>query len=52
VRRRQVLSAGEKALRTIVSHQLSMWSSQNRASRNTQKGEGNARASSAPSSKP
>jgi SpoVK/Ycf46/Vps4 family AAA+-type ATPase len=52
VRRRQVLSAGEKALRTIISQQLSMWSSQNRASRNTQKGEGNARASSAPSSKP
>jgi SpoVK/Ycf46/Vps4 family AAA+-type ATPase len=52
VRRRQVLSAGEKPLKNIVSQQLSMWSSQNRATRTPQKGEGNARASSASSTKP
>jgi SpoVK/Ycf46/Vps4 family AAA+-type ATPase len=52
VRRRQVLSAGEKVLKSIVSQQLSMWSSQNRATRTPQKGEGNARASSASSTKP
>jgi SpoVK/Ycf46/Vps4 family AAA+-type ATPase len=52
VRRRQVLSVGEKALKTIVSQQLSMWSSQNRATRTPQKGESNARASSASSAKP
>jgi SpoVK/Ycf46/Vps4 family AAA+-type ATPase len=52
VRRRQVLSAGEKELRSIISQQLGMWNSQNRATRTPQKGEGNARASSASSTKP
>jgi SpoVK/Ycf46/Vps4 family AAA+-type ATPase len=52
VRRRQVLSAGEKALKLIVSQQLSMWSSKIRATRTLNKEEGNARASSAASTKP
>ena len=52
VRRRQVLSAGEKTLKSIISQQLSMWSSQNRTTRSPQKGEGNARASSASSTRP
>ena len=52
VRRRQVLSSGEKALKTIVSQQLSMWGSQNRASRTPQRGKGHARASAASPAKP
>ena len=47
VRRRQILSAGETPLKAIISQQLSMWSSQNRATRVLQDGEDNARASSA-----
>jgi SpoVK/Ycf46/Vps4 family AAA+-type ATPase len=52
VRRRQVLSAGERALKAIVTQQLSMWNPKTRATRTPQKGEGNARASSASSAKP
>jgi len=51
VRRRQILSAGETPLKAIISQQLSMWSSQNRATRVLQDGEDNARASSASSTK-
>lgn len=52
VRRRQVLSAGEKTLKSILAQQLSMWMSKARAKRTPPKGEGNARTTSASSSKP
>ena len=51
VRRRQVLSAGEKTLKSIIAQQLSLWTSKTRARRTPPKGESNARASSASSSK-
>lgn len=51
VRRRQVLATGEKNLKSIVAQQLSMWSSENRASQTPRKGEDNARTSSASSTK-
>jgi hypothetical protein len=52
VRRRQVLSAGEKTLKNILAQQLSMWTSKTRARRTPAKGEGNARTTSTSSSKP
>ena len=52
LRRRQVLAAGEKPLKAIVAQQLSQWTSQTRAKRTPQKGERNARTSSASSPKP
>ena len=47
VRRRQILSAGQKRLKNIVDEQLSMWTSKARARQSSQKEEDNARASSA-----
>jgi len=52
LRRRQVLAAGEKPLKGIVAQQLSQWTSQTRAKRTPQRGESNARTSSASSPKP
>jgi SpoVK/Ycf46/Vps4 family AAA+-type ATPase len=52
LRRRQVLAAGEKPLKAIVAQQLSQWTSQTRATRTPQRGESNARTSSASSPKP
>jgi SpoVK/Ycf46/Vps4 family AAA+-type ATPase len=51
VRRRQVLSLGEKTLKSIIAQQLSLWTSKTRARRTPPKGESYARASSASSSK-
>ena len=47
VRRRQVLSAGQKQLKNIIHEQLSMWTSKARAKQSTHKEGDNARASSA-----
>jgi hypothetical protein len=51
IRRRQVLSAGEKPLKAIVAQQLSLWTSKARARRTPLKGEGNARAAATSPSK-
>ena len=52
LRRRQVLAAGTKPLKTIVAEQLSQWASKARAKRSTQRGESNARTTSAASANP
>jgi SpoVK/Ycf46/Vps4 family AAA+-type ATPase len=51
IRRRQVLSAGERSLKSIVAEQLSIWTSKPHAKQPQLKGKGHARASSASSSK-
>jgi len=51
IRRRQVLSAGERSLKSIVAEQLNIWTSKPHAKQPRLKGKGNARASSASSSK-
>jgi SpoVK/Ycf46/Vps4 family AAA+-type ATPase len=51
VRRRQVLSMGEKKLKQVIAEQLKMWTSKTRAKQVSADEEGHAGASSAPSSK-
>ena len=50
VRRRQVLSMGEKKLKHVIAEQLKIWTSKARAKQPSENEEGHAGASSAPSS--
>ena len=51
VRRRQILSIGEKSLKQIVAEQLRIWGSESRAQRPEVKGGGDAHPTSAPTSR-